>query len=504
MSTLSPTAGSRPGTPHASGVSPAPGERSSANPSAGAQDSYASTSLPGRVEKPNRGLGNNAINDFTIMRDKRDSRYDLRNRARELAKSVPAIQANALREKQVQLYNDAVREAAQHQGKLFSKAEQTPVFQSHRLALCGRAMRAGADEVVFRESALSAGITNLQSCGSYACPVCGPKIAHRRFEEVRQVLTVAKAQGFEVAMVTMTMRHSQADSLERLWDGLLAGWREAITATDWVGESEEAYTIAKQDWETRGALHEQGLGRAPRGWKKQKGIFRDRRIGEREKLGVFAPIRSVELTRGKSGWHPHVHALFVFKAHEDGFIQALKIGSFFHKKFQSGIADFGLESIKNSGGLDVQLMGGTAEAIAGYATKMSLEATRSDLKKGRAGGETPLQLLERAVEGEADAITAWLDFATVSQGKRWLTISKKLRELAQLGAEQSDEEIADEETDGLDVASVSAQDWKAHRLWLSAAALLRALEERGAAGLYSELDSRKVSYRSLSTPPPEG
>lgn len=472
---------SRPGTPRVSGVSGAPGERPSANPSAPTQNLSASSSLPGRVEKPNRALGSNAESDFTIMRARRDSRYDLRNRSRELAKMVPAVQAMKLR---------------------------GGAWQSHRLTLCGKAMRAGAADVIFRENADVAGITNLQSCGSYACPVCGPKVANRRFEEVLRVLTIAKEQGFDVAMVTMTVRHSKADSLEALWDGVLAGWREAITATAWVGESVEAYEEAKASWLERGALHEAGLGRAPRGWKKQKGVFRARRVGERERLGVLAPIRAVELTRGKNGWHPHIHALFIFKADapswEDRQIQAQEIGAFFHARFVAGIAKHGLESWGTSGGLDVQLMEGSAKSIAAYATKMALETTRADLKDGRLGGETPRQLLERAVEGEEDAVYAWLTFATVSQGRRWLVISKVLRAFAQLGEELTDEEIADEESPGFEVAAVPGDQWREHRLWRSAAALLRALEEGGAAGLYAELDSRKIYYRSLSTPPPEG
>ena len=480
MSTLSPTAGSRPGTPRVSGVSPAPGERPSANPSAGTQDLSASSGLPGRVEKPNRELGNNAINDFTLLRDRRDSRYDLRNRSRELAVLVPAVQAIKLR---------------------------GGAWQSHRLTLCGKAMRAGETEVIFRENADMSGITNLQSCGSYACPVCGPKVANRRFEEVLKVLTTAKAQGFDVAMVTMTVRHGKRDALEALWDGVLAGWREAITATAWVGESVEAYEQARQSWLERGALHEAGLGRAPRGWKKQRGIFRARRVGERERLGVLAPIRAVELTRGKNGWHPHIHALFIFKADspswEDREAQARQIGDFFHARFVAGIAKHGLESWGTSGGLDVQLMEGSAESIAAYATKMALEATRADLKDGRMGGETPRQLLERAVAGDEDAVSAWLTFATVSQGRRWLVISKVLRAFAQLGEEQTDEEIADEESPGFEVAAISAVEWKARKLWLWSAVLLRTLEERGEPGFFLLLESCGIKYRDLSDPPLE-
>lgn len=416
-------------------------------------------------------LGKNAISDFTIIRDRRDARYEMRNRARNLANSVPAIQALRLRGGQ---------------------------WQAHRLATCGKSMRGGVGAVSFRENADTAGITDLQSCGSYACPVCGPKIANRRFEEVKQVLTVARAEGYEVAMVTMTLRHKVSDRLEDLWDGLLAGWREAITSKDWVGERPEVYAEVRADWECRGALYEKGQGRAPRGWKKQKGIFRAQKIGKREEFGVLAQIRAVELTRGANGWHPHIHALFIFKPESNlrykKLIQAQAIGSFFHEQYQEGLALYGLESWEEKGGLKVDLMKGTAEDIARYATKMALEATRSDLKRGRDGGETPNQLLARAVEGEEDAVNAWRDFAVASQGRRWLVIPQKLRELAQLGREKSDAEIAEEETPGFIVARVPADVWMKKRVWLVASTLLRSLEEGGPEALYAEFRARGIFY----------
>lgn len=421
-------------------------------------------------------LGKNAKSDFAINRDRRDARYEMRNRARKLAESVPAIQAVKRREGE---------------------------WQSHRLAFCGRATRRGVGAVRFRENAESAGITDLQSCGSYACPVCGPKIANRRFEEVRQVLTVAREEGYEVAMVTMTLRHKASDRLEALWDGLLAGWREAITSKDWVGESPEHYEAVKADWEFRGRLSEVcRVRRAPRGWKKQKGIFRARNVGKREEFGVLAPIRAVELTRGANGWHPHIHALFIFKPESSYYpkklAQAEAIGSFFHEKYQEGLAPYGLESWEEKGGLKVDLMGGTAEDIARYATKMALESTRADLKEGRAGGETPNQLLARAVEDEEDAVNAWRDFAVASQGRRWLVIPQKLRELAKLGQEKSDAEIAEEETGGLEVAEVPVWVWHSKKVWVVASSLLRSLEEGGPEALYERFRELGISYAKPS------
>lgn len=488
-------------------------------------------------------LGNIAVSDFSIKysvaQELRNYRYYLRNLARELAKSVPALAATRRQKarlaKAAEIRAEGRLNAAQREGKLFADSLTTEkkdmTFKAHRMAYCGASAADSRLPVFFRENATSAGITNLQTCGSYACPVCAAKVGNRRFEEVVQVLGAAREAGYAVSMVTLTMRHKHFDRLDDLWDALAAGWRVFSTSPEWTGESVEYYAQAREKYERRGWLSddykearaeyellnpgEKYPGRpcrAPRGWKDSKD-FRPRRVGLSESLGVLGTIRSVEVTLGANGWHPHIHAVIVHKAGKDevdSLLKAQKIGLFIHSQWVKGLEKYGFESLAESGGLDVSLMTSSDEDIASYATKItrtsgldrgtekiSYEVTRADLKKGRAGGLTPLQLLESAVEGEVEAVQKWREFAIASQGRRWVVISPDLRKFGKLGEEKTDEEIAEETVEAVPVAQVEYRDWKEHKLWLVASQLLAVLEQRGAVALFARLEELGVPYEDV-------
>lgn len=525
-------------------------------------DGVASLERPARKAGRAPALGNTAKNDFAIkfsdVQERRNSRYDLRNRARELAKKVPALCAQKRmrerREARAESQEEARQAVAQRRGELFAlprtPREKIEVFRSHRMTYCGASVLSNTETVLFREGIedARAGITGLQTCGSYACPTCAPKIGQRRYEEVVQVLQSAKNGGQAVAMVTLTVRHSKEHALEHLWDGISEGWREITTSVDYTGESPEYYEKVRADYYERGRAYDdlahyidQSTGhlgtraeqdavarairaqypdvRAPRGWKYRQ-AFRPRRVGFKETYGIAGMMRSTEVTVGKAGFHPHVHALVVFKAGadvEETAYRAEKIGEFMHEKWSKGLAKHGLESWRDFGGLDVSVMESTAEDIARYATKasrlsgleidpatrkMGLESARGDLKTGREDPDgnrsySPMELLELAVSGDDWARRHWLAFATASQGRRWLVIPAELRELAQLDAEQTDEEIAAETYEGLAVAAVPAAEWRKARLWLHSACLLTVLEDSGARAFFDALTALGVAYEDL-------
>lgn len=490
-------------------------------------------------------LGKIAKNDFSINKSsksspfitsqsRRNTRYQLRNNARDLARSIPAKRAQKRAVERYEHILQAEKHRAERKGRLFdlsSVKEKIPSFRSHRMTYCGSSLQSTNEPVIIRQNHESAGITNLQSCGSYACPVCAPKIGNRRFEEVTQVLQAAKNKGYYVAMITLTVRHDAMDKLDDSWDALNAGWRAITTDKKWSGETIEAHLKAQKSFLERGEAYEdfqarkiafkasnpkdsfpEKTVRAPRGWAKSK-TFRDRQIGLKEEFGIIGTIRSTEVTYGKNGWHPHVHALVIFKAGdlEEATLFANEFGHFMHKKWEKGIKTFGFTSLKKSGGLDISLMGSSAKDIARYATKISstsgidadtkkmgFESTRGDLKTARKGGFTPMELLEKAVEGEADAISAWKEFAVSSQGRRWVVISPELRKLGDLEDEKTDEEIADETVEATPVAAISYEEWKSNRVWLFASDLLTILEDQGSEALFKELDKRGIPYDDLS------
>lgn len=461
-------------------------------------------------------LGNIARSDFEISQDRRSTRYDLRNRGREFARQV-----------------------LRHGLRDDWSARPEYEFAAHRATFCGAVSRRDAGLIEFRTGDDGrGGIAGLQHCGTVACPVCAAKVGQERTEEVSRVLVAAREAGHQVAMITMTVRHGRSDRLADLWDAVGEGWRSITTSTAWTGESPVAYEQRLNNWYVRGRQHDAdraaglkantGAQRAPRGWKNQQTPVR--RIGMRERYGVVGMIRATEVTRGQSGWHPHMHVLVVMEPRPDsdhsrsGYAahqQAYALANGMFNFWEKGLEGHGFEAWRDSGGLHVDVMEATAESIAGYVTKLTalsgltetealhevrgglaksvqgqaLETTRGDLKKSRGEkGETPFALLARACDGELDAVTAWLEYLEASQGRRLLLIARELRELAKLAKERSDEEIVNEDESGEAVVYVAAEDWRERRCWLYAAELLTALENEGLPGLLSGLDMLDIPW----------
>ena len=75
-----------------------------------------------------------------------------------------------------------------------------------------------------------AGFSGLATCGSvWLCPVCAAKIAAGRADELSTVLGNAKKLGYQVAMVTLTVRHKATDPLEDVWGAVSRGWNRVTS-----------------------------------------------------------------------------------------------------------------------------------------------------------------------------------------------------------------------------------------------------------------------------------
>lgn len=121
---------------------------------------------------------------------------------------------------------------------------------------------------VTEDGALRAGIGNLQSCASWWCPRCGPKIARERAGETEHMLRVWGALGYAADLLTVTVWHHRG---HRLAD-LLGAMRGAWSAT-WNGKAG---------------------------------------MGLRRKIRMQYRIRVIEITEGdEHGWHPHFHVLIL-------------------------------------------------------------------------------------------------------------------------------------------------------------------------------------------------
>ena len=108
--------------------------------------------------------------------------------------------------------------------------------------------------------------SGLRVCGSvWACPVCASKISERRKVEVQAGMAVAKAKGWKVVLVTLTVSHN--------------------TYSDVAMLAEMVPKAFSKLWNGRAGIE------------------------LRESLGLKGYVRALETTIGKNGFHPHLQVL---------------------------------------------------------------------------------------------------------------------------------------------------------------------------------------------------
>ena len=281
--------------------------------------------------------------------------------------------------------------------------------------------------------------SGLERCASvWACPVCAAVIRSARAAEIEQAVTNHLANGGAALFFTGTLRHSLADPLAQTLDGILSAWRRTISGAPW------------------------------------------RRASER--MGIVGTIRTVEVTRGDYGWHPHVHVLLLLDS-EPSQVQL--------HEFRGWLFDRWADCVERSGcrrplpvGLDMQEVGGDGRVLAQYISKVQgedLEASRlvashrwgvgaemarGDVKTGRAGSRAPFELLD---SDSAQDGALWREYYLATKGRRCTTWSRGLRE--RLGVvDRTDEQII-EDTEAAPMVWVAPAD-RYRRLLHSAPLLL--------------------------------
>lgn len=324
-----------------------------------------------------------------------------------------------------------------------------------RLAACGWRAVAPGGHVGLRCSDGVAGYSGLSTCGSvWACPVCSAKILGRRSDELAELLDHVNRRGGSVGMLTLTMRHRAGQSLKTLWDALSAAWSAARTGRPF------------------------------------------RRLAAR--LGLVGWVRAVEVTCGPNGWHVHVHALLIY----DGPVSEAageQLAGAMWDRWLKALERRGLDALRSfadgGGGVDYRASWSAASQwAADYVTKSTAnEATLGPLKKGRGENRTPFEVAQTfAATGDADDLALWQEWERSSHGRRQITYSQGLREWAELGAEQSDEEIAGEELGSEDLLFLTPEAWRAIRAmgW----ELLDVVEAGGLPAARAWLEARGLDY----------
>lgn len=402
-------------------------------------------------------------------------------------------------------------------------------FDARRVAYCGYSTATGVSGVGIRVSNGRAGIAGLQTCGSvWMCPVCACKITARRSEHLGSVLGWARREGHTLAMITLTVSHKRNDKLKDVWDAVSSGWASVTSGGAWNNdESEQEFAARLQTWESEGAAHEQAkrLGRrpprAPRGWHKRNPPVIKK--GDKAKYGVLGWVRAVEVTRGRSGWHVHAHVVVVLEGNDQGFERAYALGMSMRGRWEKGIGKKGFTASKEHG-LRVDVSEGAEQRLADYIAKsgepekvvrasiekaghdLAREATLGQHKKAKRGGRTPFQILADLHLGDAEDWALWIEWMQFSKGRRQLTWSSQLRELAGLAEEESDEEIAAQEfgTEEDTVLVLPHESWVGLRGQPERVGQMLSLAELSTDALEAWLDEQNLSWLPANHKTPIG
>jgi hypothetical protein len=310
----------------------------------------------------------------------------------------------------------------------------------------------------------------LVTCGSiWACPVCGAKIRNARAEEIAAAAAVWHQAGNSVLMVTLTAPHDMGMMLECQackGSGIKRG-----TSCACKGRRRRHRTIGKRTPDTcalracpacggRGGLlpvisRSFSAVIAGRAWLRLK-----------ETVPVAGTIRSLEVTHGPNGWHPHLHALVFIHGQVDA-AQLAALSIHVRNTWSRAIVQAGYRPPSDLHGVKIDVCTSAAEAGAYIAKTQDgkspgNEMARSDLKSGKSGHRTPLEILgEIADTGDLAELPLWHEYEKATKGHQAITWSMGLRELL-LGVqpERTDEEIAAEEIGGDLVLEISREAWR--------------------------------------------
>lgn len=291
-----------------------------------------------------------------------------------------------------------------------------------RVRKCGRVPVSTGALVAIKAQGGVAHYSGLQSCGSvWACPVCEAKILNHRAQEIADAAARWDLAGNSVYMVTLTMPHDLGMKLSALLPVIADGFRSVIRGRPWL------------------------------------------RL--KASLSIAGTIRSVEVTHGPNGWHPHLHVLVLIEG-DPGAEGLAALVFHMREKWGQFIVKAGYRPPGARHGVVVQRCSGAAEAGAYIAkvddtgASVGNEVARGDLKHGKGGHRTPQQILEDFRQtGDAADIALYREYERATRGHQRITWSKGLRKLL-AAPERTDEEVAAEDQGGDVVVLIEHEPWR--------------------------------------------
>lgn len=285
----------------------------------------------------------------------------------------------------------------------------------------------------------------LVTCGSpWACPLCASIIQERRRAEIAQAIEWAEAQGLVVLMVTFTFPHTHFNSL----NSLILNQRDAFTRL----RKGKAYA----------------------------------------KLKPSGLIRSLEVTHGQNGWHPHTHELWFCDSNNlPGQWDITRLWR--SACIRAGLLDENDRAkvgAFNSRSVDIKVNATCSDYLAKQDDVRSWgladEVARAKSKAGKRSGVHPHHFLIRRNPGDK---ALYVEYVKAMKGARQLFWSPGLKDRVGLD-DIDDATLAVEPEDSAIVLSMlSLDDWKLIRGNAAHAEALDAAENGGETALKALLNA---------------
>lgn len=320
--------------------------------------------------------------------------------------------------------------------KFYLQSLARELLPDERVSICLRSIAphnsaAGVD-VVFSPTQQKARFRNLVICGRvWIDPVCSARITEGRRAELSEALA---AWPGTVALATFTLRHAATDRLADLLPAFLRSWRFFVQGKQW-----------------------QALKSA---------------------YGLAGFARSLEVTHGDHGWHPHSHPLLFFSPempicdvdHITPEMAIAGLAGDFSRRWRRALDHFGHDASWEHG-VDIRT---ADDDVRDYIAKYGHEpidpgwTIERELTKGPAKiattphGRTPFQLLCDYGAGDKQAGVLFQEYAQVFKGRRQLEWSHGFRKRLGLADEKSDDELASAplSPDELLLANLTPEQWR--------------------------------------------
>ena len=284
--------------------------------------------------------------------------------------------------------------------------------EAARIIQCGRAIRSRLGVVVKQSNDGYVYASGLVTCASiWACLACSYKIRSKRARQVAFAVAAHLAAGGGVLFGTFTMSHERGERLDLVWTVLSDGW---------------AFMTAGRQW-----------------------------VDFRADFGLVGTIKTVEVTHGVSGWHPHLHVLFFVDAPMNDFDREDD-----YREFRRRIRERWIRRLSKKHGRNVSEEFGTrfdpvkadeSDKIGIYCTKVGYELAMADSKIGRSEGQRhPFAIAHDAANnGDKADVMLLREWIASSKGKRSIQWSgEQIKAYAKGEIERSDQDLAEEEQIG--------------------------------------------------------